>query len=133
MHNFETQSFPVECKEKRIAKWSYNKGNNPDWTVKMSTTDSGHPIRKSLRRKLTNGDPFDNYGGFINDDATPTYTLLFNDNPGCTYYLEFLEGQFFTQYSGQSVTVTCYLNGKVVKQVVCTCAYDSHLDSVFYY
>ena len=85
----------------------------------MSSIASGHPIRKSLRRKLTNGDPFDNYGGFDSDDATPTYTLLFQDNPGCTYYMEFLEGQFFTQYSGQSVTVTFYLNGNTVKQEVC--------------
>lgn len=85
----------------------------------MSSTESDHPIRKSLKRKLTNGDPFDNYGGFDSYDASPVYTLAFHDESDCTYFLKFLEGQFFTSYSGQSVTVKFYLDENVVKTEVC--------------
>ena len=75
----------------------------------MSSTASGHPIRKTLKRRLRNGDPYDNYGGFAGDDSNPIYKVLFHDDESYMYFLDFLEGQFFSQIDGQHADVTAYL------------------------
>ena len=74
----------------------------------MSSSDPDHPIRKTLKRKLTNGDSYDNYGGFASNDGSPEYSVVFNSEPDCVYFLHFLKGQFLSQIEGQSVTIKAY-------------------------
>ena len=74
----------------------------------MSSTDPDHPLWKTLKRKLNNGVSYDNYGGFASNDKSPEYSVVFNNDPDCVYYLHFLEGQFFSQIEGQSVTIKAF-------------------------
>lgn len=107
---------PTACTEGEIAKWTYDSGNNPDWNVEMTSNADGRPIRKSLRRKLTNGDPFDQMASFSNSDHSPVYTINFIG--AASYYIKSLSGQFFTECDGNHVMINAYNNGILVNSQV---------------
>ena len=85
----------------------------------MSSVADGHPLRKSLRRKLNNRDSFDNYARFASGDGQPTYTINFKDED-CTYTLLSLEEQFWSEIEEQSVEIRAYAKDKVLQSAVCS-------------